>query len=748
MSQSTFNLAGFASPPPVTSITGTTNQIIVDTPAGDVTLSLPQDIATISIPEFAGLGLNIATPLATLHISQDVTIKSHIILSDPITGEPSGQYSHITLGTEQEIQVKRFENDVLAGMSLVSIYAIDTQQLVFISNSTLSSTKSGVINWITGGSISGGDNYATLSATGIDATNSRMDFSTLSSGSSAERISIISGNVGINTTSPGSKLDVLGTLRLSGSTSGYVGLAPAAIAGSTTYTLPSADGTSGQVLSTNGSALLSWTTASSSQWTTTGSDIYYNTGLVGIGTATPSVKLHVKTTGNNAGLYVETTGTTTAPAAGFDDANKTLAGGNANIFVFTRDAQAANLGGSIALGGNFQTSATPQVPFAYLAGRKENSTSTNQSGYFQLGTRGSAGAANEWMRVTSTGLIGMGTTAPSTLLHIYGATPGSEVDQFRVEGTTDASLTVKSAGASNYAYLTLNQGSTKRYEMGVTGSGDPAGGNIFYISNTPQTGAAGANILIKSSRIGIGTTAPGSALAVRQVGSDQNVADFIGSSKSVANGDTNIQILANDSQATDIGGSLGLGGLVNGSDYMRFGYLWGRKETGTSGNEAGYLAFGTRTTGSANERIRVSSNGSVGIGLTSNTSFKLQISGTDDVHYGMTSTSSGGRTYLMATSASSNGTVGAAWYLYDLTASAYRIVTNASGYTGIGSTSPSEKLTVGGRVRSTNSDIVVEDSARGFILKDTQGTPHYWRIQITTLGVLTTTDLGTSLPAE
>lgn len=69
-----------------------------------------------------------------------------------------------------------------------------------------------------------------------------------------------SGNVGIGT-SPGSRLDVKGTLRLSGSTSGYVGLAPAAAAGSTTYTLPSADGTAGFVLSTNGSGTLSWAAA-------------------------------------------------------------------------------------------------------------------------------------------------------------------------------------------------------------------------------------------------------------------------------------------------------------------------------------------------------------------------------------------------------------------------------------------------------------------------------------------------------
>ena len=43
------------------------------------------------------------------------------------------------------------------------------------------------------------------------------------------------------------------------------------------------------------------------------------------------------------------------------------------------------------------------------------------------------------------------------------------------------------------------------------------------------------------------------------------------------------------------------------------------------------------------------------------------------------------------------------------------------------------------------SDVRVNDSAKGLVLKDTQATPHYWRVQVTTLGVLTTTDIGTSL---
>jgi hypothetical protein len=49
-------------------------------------------------------------------------------------------------------------------------------------------------------------------------------------------------------------------LSITGSSSGYVRFQGAAAAGSTTYTLPSTDGTTGQVLQTNGSGTLSWTT--------------------------------------------------------------------------------------------------------------------------------------------------------------------------------------------------------------------------------------------------------------------------------------------------------------------------------------------------------------------------------------------------------------------------------------------------------------------------------------------------------
>jgi hypothetical protein len=49
-------------------------------------------------------------------------------------------------------------------------------------------------------------------------------------------------------------------------------------------------------------------------------------------------------------------------------------------------------------------------------------------------------------------------------------------------------------------------------------------------------------------------------------------------------------------------------------------------------------------------------------------------------------------------------------------------------------------------VASFSNDIVALDSAKGLVLKDTAGTPHYWRVTVDSAGVLSTTDLGTSPP--
>jgi hypothetical protein len=85
-----------------------------------------------------------------------------------------------------------------------------------------------------------------------------------------------------------------GTLKLNDGVSGEISLTTPITVTSYAMKLPSSVGTAGQVLTTDGNspAQLSWA-STSSQWTTSASDIYYNTGKVGIGTSTPAQALHV-----------------------------------------------------------------------------------------------------------------------------------------------------------------------------------------------------------------------------------------------------------------------------------------------------------------------------------------------------------------------------------------------------------------------------------------------------------------------
>ena len=185
-------------------------------------------------------------------------------------------------------------------------------------------------------------------------------------------------------------------------------------------------------------------------------------------------------------------------------------------------------------------------------------------------------------------------------------------------------------------------------------------------------------IIDSSGNLGLGVTAPLNRLDARAA------------SAVIANYQT-IQASSTDSAAIDLGGGIGLGGYYNGTAaYATFGNIVGRKENSTSGNYAGYLAFGTnaQATGVV-ERARINSIGDL---LVNQTAAGLQNSnsfgcGPSDVGFvaNHVSGTAGGTTFgnfglagAGIGSITQNGTTGV---LYNLT-SDYRLKNDQQPLTG------------------------------------------------------------------
>jgi hypothetical protein len=145
------------------------------------------------------------------------------------------------------------------------------------ANLTFDGTTLTAANFTDSSLTSGRVTYASTGGNLVDSSNLTFNGTTLTAAGLAGPLT---GTVGATTQNTG----YFTTLRMYGSSSGYVGFQGAAAAGSTTYTLPAADGTSGQVLSTNGSGTLSWATAGGGGGTPGGSNTqvqFNNSGSFG-----------------------------------------------------------------------------------------------------------------------------------------------------------------------------------------------------------------------------------------------------------------------------------------------------------------------------------------------------------------------------------------------------------------------------------------------------------------------------------
>ena len=237
----------------------------------------------------------------------------------------------------------------------------------------------------------------------------------------------------------------------------------------------------------------------------------------------------------------------------------------------------------------------------------ETNASGNFSGVANTGARLSAfqllfnANGSERMRINSSGNVGIGTSAPPELLSVTKGNAGIRLDG---AGTASSSVWLDYYVPNNGGVSTASNFAGRVYAVssGSTNFSD----NSIRIA-VPVGGSATPvdTLTVKAGNVGIGTsvTLANARLDVRDVNRTGNASNQV--------------ILTTTSQAAEIGGTLGLGGLYDGSNSTVYGVLRGAKENSTSGNYAGYLSFGTVSNGSSiTEKMRLDSSGNLGLGVT------------------------------------------------------------------------------------------------------------------------------------
>lgn len=203
-------------------------------------------------------------------------------------------------------------------------------------------------------------------------------------GTDALTISRSNSNIGIGTTTPSEKLQVLGNLRFTGNN---ITTANTLISEINNYAGSSNQFKSSSIKFFTGTfvdqGFITFNTSIS------GSDVermrITETGNVGIGVSTPLSILDVR------------------------EGNRTNGTNITNFGVYTTSAQGADVGGTIGLGGLF--SGSSYAPFGGIRGGKENSISSNYAGYLSFQTTPDNSVLTERMRITSGGNVLIGTTS-------------------------------------------------------------------------------------------------------------------------------------------------------------------------------------------------------------------------------------------------------------------------------------------------------------------------------------------------
>jgi hypothetical protein len=341
------------------------------------------------------------------------------------------------------------------------------------------------------------------------------------------------GNVGIGTASPGSKLDVAGTVESDG------------------FKLNGNGAAAGRVLTSDAAGVASWQApASGSQWITNGSNIGYTAGNVGIGNTTPHASFRLQTTGGSGAWRgaIAATGTTNSAVMGEANGVATIGGHNAALSAWSNlsinpgggnvgigtttpdmavDLRLNDIVGSSAtsVGQHDPTNRGTKVSFGHrvfgttefvgmrtLIGAGTNGCGNTADIRFDTWECGTS-VSREVMRITGGGEVGIGTSTPTSKLDVAGMVTA---DDLTISSTNFTAALVESNNTLG-TWLNLRNSSVggRYWQLISTGSSNGQGAGKLLIGNGTSAGSHTNAITVEADGdVGIGTFAPAAKLDV------------------------------------------------------------------------------------------------------------------------------------------------------------------------------------------------------------------------------------------
>ena len=465
-----------------------------------------------------------------------------------------------------------------------------------------------------------------IAATGnwASAVNGEMSFYTTENGASSARMGINpQGNIGIGLFQYRAQLGVSGTISATGAI--QVG----------TSTLTCTNGipgamryNSGSLEYCNGSAWISLASSAAAEaatdrivsgttsiiayqdrsltFTTSGTQrmIIDDRGYVGIGLVSPTAPLHVA--GDVRGLGIVAT----------DNFSY-----NGQFYV--RGSTGLSLANYVVMGW---------TPGGASGGQVDTSLYRHGAGVLGLFAGAQNAALKEPTGTLLAGRIGIGTATPTVAVEVSGTISATNIFASQI-------ITATYFEGDGSRLTNLPGGISDRIVSGTTSIVANQDRSLTFTTSGTQRMVVG-----DSGRVGIGTATP---VAQFEVFGPVTPEPY----------PFNLMLTDDAATAANVGGGLGFRAQTNVGSWLTIGGIQGGKENATPGDYGGTLRFFTRANGSPNaERMRIASDGRVGIGDAPDGGHKLTIRTTENSSgTGITINSPGaGRMVMLPSAANGN----------------------------------------------------------------------------------------------